>query len=273
MQENVFPQPETNGNQNQNQNQGSAPTERPVQTASEMPNWMQLALDEHSTSPKPNAQVNQMNTTPQPGRTTTINSFWTEWSATNPPPTKTNGDNSNFNQGSNSNKPSESIRQTTTEKMPDWMKEVVNEFSTTTSKTTTRATTVPTTTKPELLPWMKDILNEHQTTAKPSVNHNNQVAQTTTTKPDTEAEMPSWMRDVLNEVSTTTALPAPFVVCTSTTKRPTLNSSSSFIGGGDSSDLHVTTQNRYSMCESLCLSTLRIHCRSCHDHRGSDDSF
>lgn len=280
-QENVSPrQPTTNGKNdvsNQNQNQENAWSERSMQTTSEMPNWMQLVLDEHSTSPKPSAQTNQVNTTPEPVRTTTINSFWNEWSATNPAPVK---NNSNFNHGSSANKANESnanMRQTTTERMPNWMKEIFDEYTTTARPTTTKPITIATTrktttstvttTKADMLPWMQDILNEYSTTAKSSMTHSNQAqvdTQTTTAEPDTEAKMPSCMRDVLNEVSTTTTVrstvvPVPLVA--STTQQPTFINSSSFIGDG-SGDLHVSTQNRYSMCESLCLSISRIHCSS-----------
>lgn len=186
-------------------------------------------LDEHSTTPKPNVQTNQIETTPQPVRTTTKNSFWSEWSATNPTPIKDDEVH-----GSNSNHVTEThadLRQTTP-RMPDWMKDVVDEYSTTTKKA-------------DLLPWMQDVLNEYSTTAKSSVTHNNHAAQTTTVK--SETELPSWLRDVLNEVSTTTVrsvVPAPFV--TSTTKRPTFNGGSLVIGDGSDS-LHVSTPNRYSM--------------------------
>lgn len=174
--------------------------------------WMEEILNEHSTTKKSNNQLVIQTSTMKPTKTTTINSFWGEWSATNP----TNNEvDSDFSNGSNLNQSfNEKLRQTTTE-MPGWMRELLNEHSTTSSAN----------------------------------NGNNQSTKTTTARAQTATNMPSWMRDVLNEHSTTTST-VRSTLATSTTKKSSIGDGILFFGdgGGDGNDdLHVSTQNRYSL--------------------------
>lgn len=130
--------------------------------------WMEDVLNEFATTRKTNVNENHRlttmrTTTPKPIETTTINSFWSEWSLTNP---------TVFN----SELTTARSRQTTTT-------ELFGEPSTTPTES--------------LLPWMEDVLNEHSTAA------NSDVIKLIRPSPPEVTGMPSWMHNVLNEHSTT----------------------------------------------------------------------
>lgn len=207
---NVFPI-ETNGNTVQTTTPKMTTVISAYSTTTTEPSmlpWMQEVLKEYSTTPKPNNHQIIQTTTLKPMQSTAANSFWNEWSATNPTAIGNNNNiNSDFPNGSNSNQGfSEKLRQTTTE-MPGWMREVLNKHSTTSSVN----------------------------------NGNNNAIKITTARAETTTTMPSWMRDILNEHSTTT-IRSTFV--TSTTKKSSFGDGNPFFGGGGNV---VTTPNRYSM--------------------------
>ncbi|XP_031627884.1 serine protease persephone-like [Contarinia nasturtii] len=100
-------------------------------------------------------------------RTTTLNSFWNEWSVTNPTMVD------DFSNGSNQGR--DIYRQTTTTDMPDWLKDVLSDHSTNSNVMNNgnnrpiKTTTVQT---PDNMPsWMREVLNEHSTatTTKKSI--------------------------------------------------------------------------------------------------------
>lgn len=118
--------------------------------SSEMLPWLQDILNEYTTTQKPNRNRNRnkqnvRNTTPTLSRkTTTINSFWHDWSATQP----------------------NEIWPTTTEQ-PDldpWMKDILNEHSTT-SRPYLKDNYVQTPlVSTEMPSWMRQVLNEYSST-------------------------------------------------------------------------------------------------------------
>lgn len=167
-------------------------------------------------------------TTLQPSKTTAINSFWDEWSATQPTDIYDNQleafsahGNDHFN-GLN-----EKLRITT---------------PITYLRTTTR--------KSSLDPWLVNVLNEYSTTSKYfNPSQNNLSTRSTTQRANVVTDMPMWMREVLNEHSTTTkhginSMPIQFE--TGNTRKTTFLDDNHNNGGGRG-DLHLVSQNRYSM--------------------------
>lgn len=184
-------------------------------------------LQEYSTHSVPNRYTNgqfvgQM-TTPKPTRATTINSFWSEWSANKP----TNlGKNEVDRHSAHTHDTHEMIRQTT-------------------------PTTFVRTTTPELESWMLNILNEYSSTTTPrsQINQNNHEYRTT---PKTVVEMPAWMHDVYNEYSTTTERKNIRFENDKIKQTPFGGGNggshtTSGWGGSNNGDLHRPKQNRYSM--------------------------
>lgn len=164
-------------------------------------------------------------TTPKPTRTTTINSFWSEWSAEKPTNLHENEIDRHSAHAHDSNRFHDS-----------------NEMF----RQTTPATFVHTTT-PDMASWMVDILNEYSSTTTPrsqfnqNNNQNNRDDHTTTEV----AEMLPWMRDVLNEYSTTTTRKNIRFENDNTKQIPSGGGN----GGGrnNNGDLRLPIQNRYSM--------------------------
>lgn len=206
--------------------------ENPTTKKSDLLPWMQNILDEYSTTPKGRPNQNNQNqstrpatmitTTQTPIRTTTINSFWSEWSMTEP---------LTLNQGGKPDFSTERSLQTITESFKD---------STTTAKET-------------LLPWMQDVLDEIFTTPKSEVDKLIRSTSPSPTPPQATG-MPPWMQDVLNEYST-----KPIQIPTPPTQSGIGDKPKLFFGdgsltigdgngGGVNGDLHLPSQNRY--CES-----------------------
>lgn len=183
-------------------------------TTTDLPSWLKDVLNEQSTTQK----ISNNNPITSATKSTTIHPFWGEWSATKSTDKDIEIPKDTSTQGRGHN---ENSLQTTT-KMPAWMEQVIDEYSTTTEKSTAA-----------ILPWMQDILNEYSTTSKPILNNNIQP-----TTAQSVSDMPSWMRDVLNEQSTKSVLPVQ-----STTKMTT--NGDGRIGGGNG-DLYSSTPNRYS---------------------------
>lgn len=182
-------------------------------------------------STEPNRNLNGRNThttTPKSIRSSTTNSFWNEWSATQP----THLDHNEIDRHS---------MHMHTHEMPQ--------------QTTPIAITRTTTPKrsSEMAPWMEDVLNELSTTTTPRSHlnsnsnmndQNRENGHTTNRKPKENAEMLPWMQEVLHEYSTTTR--KSIQLENDRTKQTT------FGGGGDSdrsnhinSDLHMPNPNRY----------------------------
>lgn len=112
-------------------------------------------------------------------RSATINSFWNEWSPTNPTFVENNHVNDDSLNGSNQER--DSNRRKTTTDMPDWMKQVLNEHLTNANVVNNRETTTEQTT--DMPSWMRDVLNEHSTTARSTFR-------TSTTKKSTISDNP-----------------------------------------------------------------------------------
>lgn len=135
------------------------------QTTSVMPTWMQEILNEQSTTPISSNHL-LFQTTQKPFKTTTINSFLSEW----PAPTistnivDTDKETSSINQVQIS-----SERKTTTE-MPNWMQQILNEQSTISNN---RAVQTTIETEIDMPSWMRDVLDEHSTktttTVRPTI--------------------------------------------------------------------------------------------------------
>lgn len=147
-------------------------------------------LFEYPTPSAPNRNTNGQFvqvTTPKPTQTTTINSFWSEWSAEKPTNLRENENDRHSAHAHNHDRFRDS-------------KELVRQ--------TTPITLIRTTT-PEMASWMVDILNEYSSTTTPRSqsnqnNNHDHDGRTTSRTTNVEVEMPPWMRDVLNEHSTTT---------------------------------------------------------------------
>lgn len=197
---------------------------------SELLPWMQDVLNEYSTTPKGRPNQNNQNqstrpattitTTQIPIRTTTINSFWSEWSMTEPP-----------TQGSKPDFSTEKLRQTTTESSKD--------------RTTTE--------KETLLPWMQDVLDEIFTTPISDVDKLIRSTSPSPTPPQATG-MPSWMQNVLDEYSTKPiqiSTPSTPSTQSGTVDKPKLIFGDGSLtigdgnGGGVNGDLHLPSQNRY----------------------------
>lgn len=206
--------------------------ENPTTKKSDLLPWMQDVLNEYSTTPKGHPNQNNQNqstrpaatitTTQMPIRSTTINSFWSEWSITEPP---------TLNQGGKPDLSTERSRQTTTEPFKDRM----------------------TTEKETLLPWMQDVLDEIFTSTKSDVD---KLIRSTSPRPTPPQEtgMPSWMQDVLNEYSNKPiqiSTPSTPLTQSGTGDRPKLIFGDGSLtigdgnGGGVNGDLHLPSQNRY----------------------------
>lgn len=174
---------------------------------------------EYPTPSAPNRNANSQFfqvTTPKSIRTTTINSFWSEWSANKPTNLGKNEiDTHSAHAQDRFHNSNEMLRQTTP------------------------ANFVRTTT-PEMESWMVDILNEYSstTTARSQFNQNNNHNYDRTPSQTTNAavEMLPWMRDVLNEYSTTT-----------TRKNIRFENDNGSKNNNNNGGLHWPTQNRYSM--------------------------
>lgn len=180
--------------------------------------WMQNVSEEYSTPPNhPNKNRNQQfiqTTTLKTIKTTTINSFWREWSATKPTDINDNQIGSGFSQ-----------------KLPKWVEE------TTTVKTNTA-------------PWILNTLNEYNNNN--NNDRNDRAIFATTQKVQTVTELPSWMQEVLTEYSlaTTRKTLTSFQSENGTKKSTNVGGDGGSILsiGGGNGDLHLSSQNRYSIC-------------------------
>lgn len=207
--------------------------------------WMQDVLDEYVTTPKSNTNENQVfqpnNVDTQinnkPIRSTTVNSFWSEWSM----PEEGNGGFSVT--------PPTTTGQTTTQNadLSPWMREVLNEYSTTQRTEDIRQLIRPTIPRPPVnTEWMQNEFSDYP--AKPWQPHpHNQPQPQPQNQP--QIQPPTEFR------------PQPHIQ-PPTQFRPSENSKLTFgdgtlIFGGGNGDLHLPTGNRY--CESPINCLLNIH--------------
>lgn len=199
---------------------------------------------------------------------TTLNPFWSEWSATQPNDIieldNNHGHSSSTEKGNRKNQRENLIldgHYTTTERpkktneMLPWLQDVLNEYSSTTEKMPSWMHNVlneqKTTTSTQMPPWMRDILNQHDTSTESNIR-------STTHRITTTVAMPSWMQNVLDQQSTTPVSGIPLTMhYPSTTKMP--SSSITFgrntgHGGGEFIDLSSFNSNRYiGIVEALSL--------------------
>lgn len=142
---------------------------RPVTTTRRSPpsSWVFTYPTSSARNPNVGRQFMPM-TTPKPTKTTTINSFWAEWSPLKP----TNLGENEIDRHSTH----ETIRQTTTPTtttapdMSQWMVDILNEY---TATTTPRSYSAVDNVVDELPSWMRDVLNEYSTT---TTRNNMQIA-------------------------------------------------------------------------------------------------
>lgn len=165
-------------------------------------------------------------TTPKPIKTTTINSFWNEWSAAKP-----------TNLGEN-----EVDIHSTHAKNPDRSNGMIQQ---------TTPTAFVRTTTPDMAPWMMEILNEHSSTTTPrspvkNKDQNSNENHTTDRPTNGVAELPSWMSDVLNEHSTTTTRKNIQFENNNTKQKP-IGGSGGGGGNNNKGDSHLPMQIRYLM--------------------------
>lgn len=183
--------------------------------------WLQDILNEHATTPKPSRNTNDLDirsTTSKPSEATTMNSFWHEWSATQP---------------TNIHEEKQSLNELDLIRENNWD-----------GQTIPIAHEHTTTKKTSLAPWMVEVLNDYSTTAR-SHTKNNTRTRTTTLTAHTVSAMPSWMQDVLTEYSTTTTKNGMVYFGTGNTDGGGGVDVHNF--GGGNGDLHQPTENRYLM--------------------------
>lgn len=178
--------------------------------------WLQDILNEPAATPKPSRNTNDLvirSTTSKPNKATTMNSFWHEWSATQP---------TNIHEDTQSLNELDSIRGN------NW-----NEHTTTQ--------------KANLAPWMVEVLNEYSTTARSQTKNNTRSYSTARA---TTPAMPSWMQDVLTEYPTTTTKNGMVYFETGNAEKSTFGGGGDddvYNFGGGNGDLHQPTENRYLM--------------------------
>lgn len=181
-------------------------------------------------------------------KTTTINPFWNDWSATKPTIVyDTQIDNNNLlsTTDSNNNKKTENI-------IFHDRDEYYSQSQKSTQKTTTE----------QMLPWLEEILREHTTSLKPPTklnatnekNKNDIHVQTTT-----ERLLP-WMQDILNEYTITSTIRSTTIDSNTPNQIQLIRSNTrknSNFGSGDNSNngggnisfdglLFFNTNDRYS---------------------------
>lgn len=200
-----------------------------------MPDLARLIVNRPKTTTNRNTNPPLIRiTTPKPPtRATTMNSFWNEWSANRPTNLAANEIDRHSAHAHDSN---ETFRQTspttfvhtTTPKLESWMLDILAEFSSATTSTTT-----PT---PQL--QFNQIDHEYHTT------------------PKVVDEMPAWMHNLFNEYSTTTTRKDIRFENDHAKQAPISGgnggSHTSGYGPGGSGvnsngDLHRPNQNRYSI--------------------------
>lgn len=146
-------------------------------------------------------------TTAKPITTTTINSFWTAWSATQPNTLKEADQNEHNHSVALINWKSTTQKPNNVDGLLPWMKDILNDYS-----TTERPIQTTTTTTTEQMPsWLQNVLNQYTTS---STTKSPVITTTSTELPDwlndvldrqtssTTTEMPNWLRDVLNSHTT-----------------------------------------------------------------------
>lgn len=209
--------------------------------------------------------------------TTTINSFWASWSATQPNTLKEAQnehshsaaliDSESTTQKTNNvdgllpwmtdilndHSTTERPVQTTTELMPSWLQNVLNKHATSsTTKSpviTTTATELPnwlkevldrqtSSTTTEIPNWLRDVLDHHTTIKTTNLSNDFSNGHETTTR--------SWNNGISNSYSTTTVrtwLPFQSTTAKSNTGNGVLNG-----GGGGMEFIDLTDIDRYSKC-------------------------
>lgn len=165
--------------------------------------------------------------------TTTLNSFWSDWSATQPNSLK------GVEKVEHSHSAALIVSDSTTLKDVDgllpWMKDVLNDYSTTPKRSdhfqriTERS--VQTTTEP-MPSWLQTVLNQHSTSATTTP-----VQMTTTT------ELPNWLKDVLDRQTSSTTTEIPNWLYDVLNRHTTTKTSNVF---NDFSNVHETTTQSWN---------------------------
>lgn len=195
--------------------------------------------------PTEHRTLRPISTTVMP-KTSTTNPFWNDWSATQPNNLHEVNNNNHFDKPvdrtttetsmlpwmqdilteittkRNENKVTERSIRTTTESIPSWMQNVLDE--------TTSTTQMPN--------WMQDILGGHETTTRSWSGNSGSVTQAPIQRPTTTESMPSWMEGVLSDYSTTT-------IPRTNTEKINTGAGNNNDNGGGFIDLSSLNTNRY----------------------------